>query len=655
MAPEESSSNDFRKLRIQTNSPIRPPPSPFAALAHDDPVDEGSQETIKPTKEIKGTPVEDGLQQSRHPARYGSMDSNAVTSSSGSPDGSVRARTSISFNDTMRLDDGRLHTLHEPLAKKKGRSRSRGRSIMQELAQKHSNSGGAAEALGYDGQLKDNAYASEAVSFHGTAKTGANGNHVLQSSVDKLSQQDEEEVKEYDKVASLTSDSSISPSVDEVKTPVDTIPQMDSLPSPVTTMSPSYTTNMPTGPIPMPMLRRDSSAYSKADPSRPRSIRRDSRRHSRRSTSNSTSKSPASAFLSQWGKGAEEAAALAEPDDEGQEIGDHSKYIIGREIDRGGFSSVKEVFTMEDDVRIRRAVKIVRKRVPGASESENEKMQAKFEHEVSVWRYLRHRHILSLLAVYDTPFATFCITRLNQGGTLFDVVRSSRRNARRGLSAPLATRYLAQLAFSLRYLHEDVHMVHRDVKLENCLIDMTSSSAQAGRGGTLQLCDFGMADFLTDDAQGVSDIAGAVQAHETSSGTNGRAGSGVDASVVLGSLEYASPEGLASQGIPMFVTTGDIWAFGVIAYTVLVGDLPFRHEFWPKLQSQILGGEWDVQAVQNALAVEEIEDGTGKAEELVRGCLTVSTSDRWSITDVVSSRWLKEYEDSDEEADQGWD
>ena len=658
MAPEANPPNDFRKLRVQTTSPIRPPPSPFAALAHDDPLDGGSQETLRPAKEIAETSLDDELQESELPV-CGSIDSNGIASSSDSRDGSRRVRTSISFNDTMKLDDGRLHTLHEPLPKKKVRSRSRGRSLMQELAQEHGSSDELVENAEYVEELAGSLYVPQVVPFNIDAKKQANGSHILQPSVDKLSK-DEEELRDYDKVASLTSDSSISPSGDEVKTPIDTIPQMDSLPSPVaTTSSPtSYTTNDSTGPMPMPMpmQRRTSSVFSKgalSDIARPGNLRRNSRRHSRRSTSNSTSKSPASAFLSQWGKGREEVAAVSEPDDEGQEIGDHSKYIIGREIGRGGFSSVKEVFTIEDSERIHRAVKIVRKRVPGASESENEKMQAKFEHEVSVWRYLSHRHILPLLAVYDTPFATFCITRLNQGGTLFDAVRSARRSARRGLPAPLATRYLAQLASALRYLHEDVRMVHRDVKLENCLIDMTHPDAH-NRGGILQLCDFGMADFITDDAQSVSDIAGAVQAGEGGGTSNGSAEAVNEASVVLGSLEYASPEGLASQGIPMFVTTGDIWAYGVIAYAVLVGDLPFRHEFWPKLQSQIRESEWDLQTLRNAATVKEMEGGERKVEELVRGCLTVNVNERWRITDVVSSQWLAEFSDSDEEPDRSW-
>ena len=113
------------------------------------------------------------------------------------------------------------------------------------------------------------------------------------------------------------------------------------------------------------------------------SLRRANRRASARSAPSTTS--PAGAFLSQWAR--EEAISTAQPDDEGQEIGDHSEYIIGRQIGYGGFSVVKEAFTIEDGVKIRKAVKIVRKHVSGATEHENEKLQAEFEHEVSIWRF----------------------------------------------------------------------------------------------------------------------------------------------------------------------------------------------------------------------------------------------------------------------------
>ena len=272
-----------------------------------------------------------------------------------------------------------------------------------------------------------------------------------------------------------------------------------------TTISPPQTIpegriiDTPTSPVMSPVdfqspLSRDSSTRSLRtyNRSRPTRIPNDgSRRNSRRSTSANPSVSPAFAFLSSWSRDATGAEQVVEPepkpDDEGQAIGFNNEYIIGRKINQGGFGVVKEVHTLNEsgDSQIR-AVKIVRKSIPGKGELENERAQQELEHEVSIWRHLKHRHILELHAVYDTDFATFCVMDLNVGGTLFDRISISRgaaaeNDGRRGLDPRLAKSYSYQLASALRYLHEDIRVCHRDVKLENCLIDMTVPDAQLHR------------------------------------------------------------------------------------------------------------------------------------------------------------------------------
>ena len=128
-------------------------------------------------------------------------------------------------------------------------------------------------------------------------------------------------------------------------------------------------------------------------------------RSSRRSTSSSIS--PATAFLSRF---AAKEELGPEPDSEGQEVGE---YVLGKQVGFGGFSTVREAFTIEGEERICRAVKIVRKQLPGKEENENEQLQAQFEHEVGLWRCLGHRNILPLIEVYVTSHATFCFTKVN--------------------------------------------------------------------------------------------------------------------------------------------------------------------------------------------------------------------------------------------------
>ena len=386
------------------------------------------------------------------------------------------------------------------------------------------------------------------------------------------------------------------------------------------------------------------------------------RRVSRRSTASSAS--PASLFLARYSP----ASPLPMPDDEGQEIGD---YVLGKEIGYGGFSLIREAFTLSGDTRISRAVKIVRRSVSGKNEHENEALQAEFEHEVEIWRRLSHKYILPLIAVYNTGFATFAITQLNTGGTFFDVVR----NNRSGIEPRLARRYTFQLAAAIRYLHEDMHIVHRDLKLENCLVDRSGPDSDE-TGGKLLLCDFGLADYITSDSNIVSapqtshhhsQFQGAGHDPRTPSTVPSYALGPSDTSTsIAGSLPYAAPELLESdQGI--LSTTADMWAYGVVCFALIVGKLPFNDSFAPRLRMMILGDNWDKEQLRAKEGLQRPEVQNGKANgngengqqahgpystfeenlfqgisELIERCLEIDPLTRWDIQDVLCSRWLQE-------------
>jgi serine/threonine protein kinase len=475
------------------------------------------------------------------------------------------------------------------------------------------------------------------------------------------------QITDEETTTSLTSSTTASPPIEELLTPLD--PDL---------LSPTHKV---TSPIEFPSGQRTPGwPPLRSDSARSRSYNRISslvgsgggrpterRRSTRSATGSMSSMSPASAFLSQWGRQAVEETV--EPDDEGQEIGDHSGWIIGRKIGYGGFSTVKEVYTMENDKKLVRAVKIVRKQPPSIrDEVQNERVQQEFEHEVSIWRYFRHRYILPLIAVHDTPFATFCITKLNVGGTLHDLLRSRRQmygSGERGLSANLAKRYTYQLAAAIRYLHEDVRVVHRDIKLENCLLDMSAPDAKQ-EGGNILLCDFGMADFVHNESRADSQSShdGAREGRgkvkyvphnigpaETSSNLSTYAhnqhytgaatlDSRETTLSIMGSLEYAAPE-LITSTTTLFSPAADIWAFGVVVYALLTGNLPFSHAMREKLVVMIEKTQWDVAPLYGTPAVTGSGIAGMGAIELIQGCLTHDADDRWDIQRILSCRWLR--------------
>ncbi|OKL55811.1 hypothetical protein UA08_08931 [Talaromyces atroroseus] len=347
---------------------------------------------------------------------------------------------------------------------------------------------------------------------------------------------------------------------------------------------------------------------------------------SRRSTG-SSGKSPASAFLSMWSS-PEEAVVPSQPDDEGQMVG--TEYVIGKQIGFGGFSTVKEAYKVEEDGSTRRlAVKIVKKHVSGKNERENDQVQAEFDHEVRIWRQLNYHHILSLEAVYETDYATFCFTKLAIGGTLFDLVKSNRS----GLDMDLAKKYSYQLASAIRYLHEDMRVVHRDIKLENCLLDPVISE-DGTETAKLVLCDFGMAEWMTTDTSSESLDSYDNPADRPPTQNIGPSGSSTS---IAGSLEYASPELLLSS-TGLIDPVVDMWAFGVVVYATLVGSRPFQHGFGPRLHSSIVKGEWNHHAV---LAGKEHDATRQEALFLLRRCMEKDTSSRWTIRQALGCAWFK--------------
>ncbi|KAF2281089.1 kinase-like protein [Westerdykella ornata] len=605
MAPT-STEHQFQKLKLDTAAPHKPVTSSFASISRED--------VHRPTS-LNGAHHRPDLAEAqfylddtppRHTEDRRSYDVDSAIGDELGQDVQGRCRerrTSISFNDTVTLDNGDRLSLEEPLPKS-----TTATSFGSEDSEWDESSD-----RGYVG-----------IPLHRNTRRRL----AAQAACAPLQTRDDAGAQDQDQVASLTSGETASP-VDEVRTPPETPSLFGRSPAGVT--SPVDFFPRRTAP------RRTMSSRSVISPEESNGTPRHSRRSSTRSGRSLSSMSPAASFLSLW-KTAERPLKPPEPDDEGQGIGYDGEYIIGRKIGSGGFSVVKEVTTIENGERVVHAVKIVRKQLPEKSELENDQIQSQFDHELEIWRYLRHPYILPLLRVYNSDFATFCITRLNKGGTLFDLVRDAHRKKKKGLDGHLAKRYAYQLASAIRYLHNDVMVVHRDIKLENCLLDMTKPRAEQD-GGDVLLCDFGMADFIVSDHRD-----GQPEPHL--SGENPNIGPADTSTSVQGSLQYAAPE-LFNAPTPVFSPAADIWAFGVVVYTLLTANLPFKGPLDPITCLNIQKGEWDAEAVRNSDAVRD--GGAEEALELLRGCLHMDPEKRWTINDVLSCAWLngcaERYED----------
>jgi serine/threonine protein kinase len=109
------------------------------------------------------------------------------------------------------------------------------------------------------------------------------------------------------------------------------------------------------------------------------------------------------------------------------------------------------------------------------------------------------------------------------------------------LQEKLARKIFQDISSAIQYCHQK-GIAHRDLKLENILIDPTTYR--------VKLIDFGLCSFEKEDSAGCVDVCG--------------------------SLDYIAPEVLTEQ--PYSAKTSDMWSLGVILYSLLFATFPFSTE-----------------------------------------------------------------------------
>ncbi|CAK3950620.1 Serine threonine- kinase KIN4 [Lecanosticta acicola] len=239
-------------------------------------------------------------------------------------------------------------------------------------------------------------------------------------------------------------------------------------------------------------------------------------------------------------------------------------YILGNTIGSGEFGKVKMGWKKDSPVQV--AVKLIRKDMVG-----NTNRQAKIEREIDILKNLRHPNIVRLHEFVETERYMGIILEYASGGELFDYILTHRY-----LKDPAARRLFAQLISGVGYLHAN-GIVHRDLKLENLLLD---------RNKHIIITDFGFANtFDSNDELPDSIVArimdkdyvkreGLDKLRPRKDGKSGGWRRGDLMQTSCGSPCYAAPELVVHDGL----YTGrlvDVWSCGVILYAMLAGYLPF--------------------------------------------------------------------------------
>jgi serine/threonine-protein kinase len=220
---------------------------------------------------------------------------------------------------------------------------------------------------------------------------------------------------------------------------------------------------------------------------------------------------------------------MANPEDLG-------RYRLTRLLGRGAMGEVWEANdNVSDGAKV--ALKIMH-----AADEELLSARIHFAREARLAAQLRHPHVVNVRDAGEAAGTSFMVMEMVEGPSL----RSAVAEGATTLDEKL--RWIAQVGAALAALHR-AGIAHRDVKPENVIV-------RADR--TACLVDLGIAKWAKFDNQGQRDSQVDLEEIEAVSGP-------------AQPTEYVPPETTTDN---VYDELGDQYAWGVLAYEVLTGELP---------------------------------------------------------------------------------
>ncbi|CAK1604005.1 unnamed protein product [Parnassius mnemosyne] len=253
------------------------------------------------------------------------------------------------------------------------------------------------------------------------------------------------------------------------------------------------------------------------------------------------------------------------------------RFDIVRKLGQGTYGKVQLGINKKTGQEV--AIKTIKK-----CKIESEADLIRIRREVQIMSSVRHPNIVHIYEVFENSEKMILVMEYCSGGELYDYL-----SQKKVLEEDEARRLFRQIATAVYYCH--IHKIcHRDLKLENVLLDDT---------GSAKIADFGLSNVFKETSL---------------------------LSTFCGSPLYASPE--IVKGTPYIGPEVDCWSLGVLLYTLVYGAMPFDGSNFKRLVRQISNGDY----------YEPKNPST--ASPLIRDMLTVDPLKRADIAYICDHTWV---------------
>ncbi|XP_072220978.1 MAP/microtubule affinity-regulating kinase 3a isoform X21 [Leuresthes tenuis] len=260
-------------------------------------------------------------------------------------------------------------------------------------------------------------------------------------------------------------------------------------------------------------------------------------------------------------------------------------YRLLKTIGKGNFAKVKLARHIPTGREV--AIKIIDK-----TQLNPNSLQKLFR-EVRIMKILNHPNIVKLFEVIETERTLYLVMEYASGGEVFDYLVAHGRMKEKEARAKFR-----QIVSAVQYCHQK-HIVHRDLKAENLLLDADMN---------IKIADFGFSNEFT-------------------------MGNKLD--TFCGSPPYAAPE--LFQGKKYDGPEVDVWSLGVILYTLVSGSLPFDGQNLKELRERVLRGKYRIPFYMST-----------DCENLLKRFLVLNPAKRGTLEQIMKDRWINAGFEEDE-------
>nr|XP_020470564.1 NUAK family SNF1-like kinase 1 [Monopterus albus] len=260
------------------------------------------------------------------------------------------------------------------------------------------------------------------------------------------------------------------------------------------------------------------------------------------------------------------------------------RYEVMETLGKGTYGKVKRAVERASLKTV--AIKSIRK-----EHITNDLDRIHIQREIEIISSLRHCNIIRFYEVFESRDKIVIVMEYASRGELYDYIQERRR-----LPETEARGIFRQITSAVHYCHKN-GVVHRDLKLENILLDQDLN---------VKLADFGLSSHFQN---------------------------GTLLQTYCGSPLYAAPE--IMKGLPYQGPEVDCWALGVLLYALVYSCMPFDGASHTMLIEQICQGCY------------HRPDPPSDACALIDWLLTVRVDERATIEDVANHWWVNwGYEES---------